>query len=391
MTFNLKKIVKDKMCIGCGLCAENISEMKISNDGNFIPINPIEDNISSHCPGIQVKNFIGNSTDSLWGSILDIRRVSSIDKSTNFKSSSGGGITELINYLLKSNTVDRVMCVVPDENDPYINSVLLVKNIKDLDQIKGSRYSPSTPLIKIRESIKDKFKYAVVGRPCDISALRSLLNSNDKLNKKFILLISFFCGGTPSIFGSMSLHEKSEQKSNLKFIRYRGNGWPGKTSLFYDKKQINFDYDYSWGSILGKHLTRRCKICSDSIGHNADMVFADAWNIEDKKPSFKESIGKSLLIIRTKKGKKIFERAKKNFILENRYQVKNLKIVQKHHMIRIKTGQSRRLALNFAGLETTKFINFKSFQSFESFSFKSILILIKSFIGSFLRVIRGKL
>jgi len=388
MAFNLKKVVKDKMCIGCGLCAENISDMKISNDGNFIPIAPIEDNISSHCPGIQVKNFIGNSTESLWGSILDAKRVSSIDKFTNHKSSSGGGITELIKYLLKSNTVDRVMCVVPDKNDPYINSVLIVENIKDLDHIKGSRYSPSTPLIKIRESIKDKYKYAVVGRPCDISALRSLISSNDKLNQKFILLISFFCGGTPSINGSMSLHKKSKQKSKLKFIRYRGNGWPGKTSLYYDKKQINFDYDLAWGSILGKHLPRRCKICSDSIGHNADMVFADAWNIEDKKISFRESIGKSLLILRTKKGKKIFERAKKNFIIEKKYQLNNLKIVQKHQMLRIKTGQSRRLALNFTGLKTTKFINFKSF---ETFSFWNILILFKSFTGSFLRVIRGKI
>lgn len=57
-------------------------------------------------------------------------------------------------------------------------------------------YGISVPLKDILQIVQSDKKYAFVGKPCDVMALRRYLNKNEKLTKNIIYLLSFFlCRG----------------------------------------------------------------------------------------------------------------------------------------------------------------------------------------------------
>ena len=59
----------------------------------------------------------------------------------------------------------------------------------------GSRYSISSPLANIKELIKDGEKYAFIGKPCDVLALRNYSKINSDMDKAIIFYLSFFLRG----------------------------------------------------------------------------------------------------------------------------------------------------------------------------------------------------
>ena len=374
-------VIKSSMCIGCGLCVSKSNNGLEIRDGFLVPREPINDDISKHCPGFSVTNF--DNDKSTWGSVLTSQLVASKDKNLRFKSSSGGGISQLITSLLDLNFVDRVIATVPSENNPLINKTSIFKSSKDVNQLCASRYNPSSPLNVIRDILEDKYNYAFIGRPCDVSGLKSFIKSNSIYNKKIKLLVSFFCGGTPSTHGTSELAQTHCDSQDIEFIRYRGNGWPGKTVIKAGNKKEYIDYEHAWGSVLNKYLNNRCKVCSDSIGVNADIVFADAWNIKNSKIDLTESEGKSLMIVRNETGLKAYSLFKEDLHIEDHnYQLDKLNIVQAHQKIRINAGSTRRFTLRLLGKSVTRFNNFKSF---DKFKLQYIYIIIRSFLGTIYR------
>ena len=374
-------VIKSRMCIGCGLCVSKDDSSLEVIDGFLVPRKPINDDISKHCPGFSVTNF--DTDKSTWGSVRTSQIVASKDKSLRFKSASGGGISQLIITLLDLNFVDRVIATIPSEDNPLINKTSIFESSKDVNQLCASRYNPSSPLDVIRDILEDRYSYAFIGRPCDISALKSLIKGNPAYDKKIKLLVSFFCGGTPSTSGTLELAQTYCDSLDLEFIRYRGNGWPGKTMIKTESKKKYIDYEYAWGSVLNKHLHNRCKVCSDSIGVNADIVFADAWNIKKNKIDLTESEGKSLMIVRNEAGLRAYSMFKKDLVIEDHdYQLDKLNIVQAHQKIRINAGSTRRFTLRLLGKSVTRFYDFKSFNKFK---IQHIYIIIRSFLGTIYR------
>jgi coenzyme F420 hydrogenase subunit beta len=93
-------------------------------------------------------------------------------------------------------------------------------------------------------------------------------------------------------------------------FQYRGNGWPGYAEAqTQDGRQLQMDYNRSWGQILGKHLQLRCKLCPDGTGEFADVVCADAWHGQDGYPDFTERDGRSLVLTRNAAGEALVQAA----------------------------------------------------------------------------------
>lgn len=199
MNKNDKKIRDDIKCFctGCGLCHE-INNNKFSNDSKGFPY-PAEikgsvDFYRNVCP---VTYYFNESKHDIWGQCKKALVGYSSNNITRFQAASGGALTELAVYLLNSKTVEGIIHSTFDPNDPTKTVSCISTTEEEVKRRSGSRYSISTPLLEIKREIDCKKKYAFIGKPCDVMALRQYQNSTGDL-KNIIILMSFFCAGEPS-------------------------------------------------------------------------------------------------------------------------------------------------------------------------------------------------
>jgi coenzyme F420 hydrogenase subunit beta len=160
---------------------------------------------------------------------------------------------------------------------------------------------------------------AVVGKPCEASALRALARAR---GQQAPLLLSFFCAGVPTQQATTDLvqHLGLPADGPLTHLRYRGQGWPGRfTAVSAEGREVSASYDESWGQHLGRTTQWRCKICPDGVGESADIAAGDLWRVDERGyPRFAESDGMSVLIARTRRGHEVVQRAAAAGVLELR-------------------------------------------------------------------------
>ena len=315
----IKKVVNNNLCIGCGLCEgidQNI-KMTVDPNGFLVPdiSNGFSDNtlntITKVCPGINMTTGHKNE-QGLWGKTKGCYTGYSNDENIRHAGSSGGAITGILKGLLDNKEVDAVIQVGPNfDKSPFLNEVYLNSTYEEILFCASSRYSPSSPLSNINKVLNSNSKFAFVGKPCDITALRNLAKIDKRINEKILYMLSFFCAGLPSEKGSDDILTKLKiKKEDVISFRYRGNGWPGKTSaILKNNVKSEITYNESWGGVLSKCVHTRCKVCVDSIGASADLVAADAWYSKgDGYPEFDEKPGRSLILGRTEIGENLLQR-----------------------------------------------------------------------------------
>lgn len=300
----------DKYCTGCGLCESiGVCDLIKDNKGYYHPSfqNSLLEKI---CPisGVQSYKLYA---DNIWGKSKSVYLGWSNNKDVRNRASSGGILTEVASYLLTSNKVDCVIHVGADSENPTKTKVFYSTSADDIILHSGSRYCISSPLSELYKLEENK-KYAFIGKPCDVVALRNYMEINPTMKEKIIYLLSFFCMGVPSENAQDELLEKLNCKK-CKSLQYRGNGWPGFTTATDDDGGIHqMTYDDSWGKILGRDLMPACRFCIDGIGEMADISCGDAWYLtNDNKPDFTEHDGRNIVFGRTKTGDELLNEVKK--------------------------------------------------------------------------------
>ena len=321
MSANLiDKVVLNGLCAGCGICMsiapKGAVEMNLNAEGHFRPkANQqlevgVQKIIQDVCPGIRVDH--GESKPnyhSLWGPLVKVRAGYATDNEIRRQGSSGGVISALAIYLLENDKVDFVAQIAVSNKDPLTNELQLSRSRADVMHAAGSRYAPSAPLGILSELLERGERFAFIGKPCDVAALRRYALHDSRVDKLILYMLSFMCAGVPSIKGTYELLDKlGAERSQLKSFRYRGNGWPGMVrAVTSNGEAFELDYNSSWGNVLNKHLQFRCKICPDGTGEFADIVCADAWYGKDGYPDFSERDGRSLVITRTLRGEMLIQ------------------------------------------------------------------------------------
>lgn len=391
----MKKNDYKKYCTGCGLCSSaEKCQLKMNEFGFYEPdlcSSDFEEFASKICPssGIQSSLYDG----SIWGKYKSVFLSYSQDENIRLKASSGGTITSICSYLLENNIVDGVLHCARDEEKIIGTKVYLSTTSNDVINRCGSRYVDSSPLINIIDLLKEDKKYAFVGRPCDIDALKNYSLINKEVDKKIILTISFFCAGVPSFNANKKLLEKlGTSIEECKKIDYRGNGWPGfATAISANGKVSSITYDESWGKVLGRDIRLICRFCMNGIGETADISCGDAWYIKDGKPSFEENKGRNITFCRTGIGEKIFNDAvrKKYVEKENCESVDEyLEIIQNYQYIRRATLKSNISAMRLFRKSVPNYDK----KVLKKYSKKaSLKIRLKRFIGTIRRIMKGKI
>ncbi len=300
-------------CTGCGLC-HSVNGTSIHEIEKGFPNAEVQEgeNISffeNTCP---VFYYTGECKHDVWGIVEKALTGYSSDKEVRFKAASGGALTELCSYLLESGQVDGVLHTTYDPQDQTKNLSCISRTREELVERCGSRYSISVPLSDLTNLLEAGKRYAFVGKPCDVMALRRYLEYQKEMAEQIVCLLSFFCAGEPSDDAQTELLSSMGcKREDCASITYRGNGWPGYTTVVKkDGTKLTMEYKDAWGKHLGRDLRNICRFCMDGTGDAADLVCADFWQLDETGyPDFSEHEGRNIVIARTKYGRQVLDAA----------------------------------------------------------------------------------
>ena len=390
----VSQVIQSGMCTGCGFCAGQSGQMGMDGQGFLRPVTYSEDLLSQGvCPGLHVAHHnVHAPYHRLWGPLLRCDVGYANDPVVRLRGATGGLLTALLIHLLNSKRVDAVIQVGVSTDNPIRNHTYVHHHADDVLRCAGSRYSPSAPLSVVRSLLGNGMRYAIVGKPCDIAAMRALLADCDEYRTQFPYLLSFMCAGVPSEEGTNAiLRQWGVTPDQLISFRYRGEGWPGLTkAITTTGTEHTMTYNESWGTILNRHLQARCKLCADGIGEAADIVCGDAWYASSNgTPCFDEQAGRSLTIVRTEQGRQLLEQAvvAQAIVLEPDEPSK-LQLIQPYQANRKQTAQVRRWAVMFMG---GKVPQYRGYHLGRLLCTTPLKITLKAFIGSLARKLRGRI
>lgn len=317
----IKQVVDAGNCSGCGACVHLDPELHMALDaqGYLRPERPhrlrtkagsgssreAAQLFAKMCPGVQVnaQHPPGSRRHPQLGPVVQAWEAWATDPQTRFVGSSGGTLTALSAWLLETGQSAEVIGAQAGSRDPRQTVSVRIMSKAEALAAAGSRYAP---VANAAHPDALGAGAAVVGKPCEVSALRALDNDAGGPGTNPILL-SFFCAGTPSQSATNALVEQLGVPGGEKIsgLRYRGNGWPGAfTVTRQDGSAPAASYDESWGKHLGPATQWRCKICPDGVGESADVTAGDFWRTDAHGyPLFADAAGVSALIARTERGR----------------------------------------------------------------------------------------
>ena len=201
--------------------------------------------------------------------------VASSDQDVRHRGASGGVVSEIIRYLFSAGIVQTAINYRFDKNELFVPE--LIFSYDGYHQV-GSIYHDIPMAGYLRTNITEiKGALVIVCLPCQVAAVRQLLNKNNISH----FIISLFCSGQQKKGATwLYLKNKGVHRENIEHFSYRGEGWPsGIRIVLKNNKQI---FDPNLGGDWGKYRTlpfclQRCMYCKDTFGINADITAGDPW------------------------------------------------------------------------------------------------------------------
>lgn len=325
-----------KKCSGCGgcmvICPKKCISLEKNNQGYFK-----EKTDYSKCINCGLCKKICPMREDIATDLNESKLFSAYSNNQNvrLKSSSGG-----IAYLLAKNGIEHGFKILGCKYDYEANEAkhIILSDLKNLDKIQGSKYLQSdTKVFKemIELARKDKnTKFMVFGTPCQISAIRNLVDFY-KITKQF-LLIDIFCHGVPSYLLWDNylewLENKGIKKEKIDNIVFRDKNYSWHEYFMHitarnkeyisSRKKDPFLKLFSMGALN----QRECFTCNYRNKSSADIRLGDYWG----KRYEKSEEGFSMLLINTKDGESLFnEFSKEMSITVNEFPI-NERLGQQH-------------------------------------------------------------
>jgi coenzyme F420 hydrogenase subunit beta len=291
----LDQIVQAGLCIGCGLCESLAGAGRVTfvatADGRERPLAPAPldsrtvQTINAVCPGTRIEGADpprlapGTRIDPAWGPIGRLVRGHAADPVLRHRGASGGVLSALAEFMLSSGRVELVVHVAPSRQAPMRSARHLSFDRADVLESCGSRYGPTAPLRDFVSLLDRGRPFALIGKPCDVGAVRNLARLDPRVDRLMPYALSMICGGASELGKSQDVLERfGVAERELALFRYRGHGNPGATRIeTRDGRVHQLSYGEMWEDEATWRLQARCKICPDAIGEAADIVAGDTW------------------------------------------------------------------------------------------------------------------
>ncbi len=410
---NIQDVAEAQLCTGCGACAsvspDEIEMIDVLDHGRrprFThaggPSDPRSEQAMKVCPGIELKHTFDPSNPALirelipgWGPVLELWEGYASDPAIRKAGSSGGAASALSIFSIEKKNFHGLLHIAARKDVPYLNHTVMSTSRDEIFEHTGSRYAPASPCDSLHLIENAPSECVLVGKPCDIAAADKARKILPELDKKLGLTIAVFCAGTPSTKGTLLMLEKMgfSDPSQVTSVRYRGNGWPGMAvgtgEVNGTPKSTELTYKDSWGAILQKHRQWRCYICPDHTGEFADIAVGDPW-YHDAVPDDPNEPGRSLVVVRTERGRKLLQEAMAaGYLTLERVQANILPASQPNLLRTRGSVWARLITLRLLGAPTPRFSKIPMARYW--FSAIGLKEKLQSFIGTAKRVYRKKL
>ncbi len=334
---DFEKVVSEGLCVGCGVCAMSKDSgiaMQRTKSQTYLPdltqateqdlalgnricpfsdASPDETVLSDQVFGaseISKSKDIGYHDSLLAGRIANDENV--------IKSSSGGLTSWFTLELLERGIVDGVIHVGYAHSGPALFEFTLSYTPEDIQERRKSQYYAvefSQVIAKIRGDGK---RYAFVGVPCFVKALRTVTQEDPALKMQITWFIGLVCGHLKSgAFPEVLADQVGVERPDLSRVDFRVKN-EDKPSNEYSfgalaksdgvwRKSVSRDLiGGNWGHALFQ--LKSCDFCDDIFAETADVCFGDAWLPKYKK----EWRGTNLVVSRRAEASEIFSDAMKS-------------------------------------------------------------------------------
>ena len=394
---NLQDVVDWGLCLGCGACAYACQEKSVSLvNVEEVGIRPaFKQNCGTcnsclaFCPGYSVDAYLasgaptnGNRAHDDFGSALEIWEGHATDPEVRFRGSSGGVLSALSLYCLEREGMGFVLHAATDPEKPWLNKTVVSRTREEILSRTGSRYAPASPcegLGRIEESDRP---CVFIGKPSDAAATMRVRRERPKLDQNLGLVLTFFCAGEPSTKGTLDLIRDFQMvPSEVRSVRYRGEGWPGRFKVVSQTNEKSLTYQESWGK-LTKYRAFRWQLDPDGMGRVADISCGDAWEKFDSE----SDAGRSIVLVRTERGRQILQRAMTaGYVQLWKAEPSNVIAGQPGLVQRRKEIFGRILGMKLLLVPTPKLKNFSLFRAWLTLPFQA---KFRTVLGTMRRVIQ---
>lgn len=265
-------VVKHRLCTGCGVCAAvcprgAIEMVAHRRKGCHLP--RLDRKRCTRC-GLchQVCPGHGVDFDSLNDELFgDTHEDAALGRYlgcyTGHPLGAGGGlVTSLLNFALEENLIDGALVTRAGGNNPLEPEAFIAKSSNEVLSPAGTMSGPVVTIDKaLNEILHTDGRYAVVGLPCHIQALRKVERQIPGLSERIRYRISTLCGLNHRLCG---------------------------------------------GERPSRKLPVRCTLCGDLLGELSDLTCGDAPASEGTKPSQSQDF---FIISRTTEAERLLEAA----------------------------------------------------------------------------------
>lgn len=310
---NISSIVIKDLCVSCGACASvcpmSAIEYRFSK-GLFLPIvSPdkcsncgICKNVCPSC-NIDVAKTYGKLDVS---NCEEVECYSACAKNQTFRinGTSGGVVSTLTYELLKSGKYERAYVLNFENFNGSRANLLPVEKAEDVIACAKSKYIPAS-VDRIIDDIKNDSigKAIIVGTPCQFLAVKRYLRLLRKEEDQ-LLFLGLFCDKTLNYNIYKYFEYKFGKFTAFHFRDKKANGWPGDIIIEQSGQTKVVDRKERM-KVKSYFQLNRCRYCFDKLNQLADISFGDCY--ETGKETYD---GLSSIIIRTNKGRFIFEETK---------------------------------------------------------------------------------
>lgn len=307
----LESVIDGGYCIGCGACAvadQSPFEIVMNDKGQYVARLRFERDATSHmaydirsvCPfaagnpnedqlarnmGFDEGTYthgIGYSLATFAGYVLegDFRE----------RGSSGGLVTWLLTTMLEQGLIDAVIHVREVSPKGGRQSPLFTMQIsRTVEEVRAgakSRYYPVEMSEVLKEVKECPGRYALVGVPCFVKAVRLLALQEPVIRERIAYCVSLVCGHLKSDrFARMLAWEAGIEPHKLRTIDFRRK-LADRPANRYAVEFVTKDGDCkvvpidelqgcNWGYGFFKY--QACDYCDDVVGETADVSVGDAW------------------------------------------------------------------------------------------------------------------